>query len=120
MRPRFRDDADEDGQQYHPRYSIADKCFNIKVVQTNLDDEQCTESPKENAQEVLADDMLPEMFFDEVFRCRGDEPHHEQTHNGKNEIHPILVEDIQLSMSGFLMFMLQHTEGQGHNEQDYT
>ena len=86
MRPRLRDDADQDGQEYHPRDVFADKCFNVKVVQPDLNDEQRTESPEENVQEMLADDVLPKVFLDDMLACRGNEPNHEQADDCKNEV----------------------------------
>ena len=108
MRPRLGNDADEDGQKYHPRDVVADKCFNVKVVKPDLDDEQCAESPKEDAQEMLANDVLPKMLLDDMLACRGDEPHHNQAYDGKNQVHPRFVEDIELCMSDFFVFMFQN------------
>ena len=40
--------------------------------------------------------------------------------DGKDKVHPILIEDVQLGMDGFSVLMLQHAESQGYNEQDDT
>ena len=72
---------------------------------------------------MLADDMLPKVLLDDMLRCRGDEPHHEQADDGEDEVHPVFVEDVEMGMDGFhrffvLMLMLQHTEGQSNDEED--
>ena len=113
MRPRFGDDAHQDGQQDHPRDVVADKGFNVKVMQSDLDDKQGTEGPEEDAQEMLADDVFPQVFLDDMLGCRGNEPYHEEAHDGEDEVHPVFVEDIQLGVDGFLVFMFQRTEGEG-------
>ena len=121
MRPAFRDDADEHGQEDHPWDTLADKCLDVKVMQPDLDDEQGTESPEEDAQEMLTDDVFPEVFLDDMLGRRGDEPNHEQAEDGEDEVHPILVEDIELCMSRFavLVAMLEHAEGEGDDEQHH-
>ena len=105
MRSRFGDDAHQDGQQDHPWDVVADKGFNVKVMQSDLDDKQGTEGPEEDTQEMLADDVLPKVLLDDMLGRRGDEPHHEEAHDGEDEVHPILVEDVQLGVDGFLMLM---------------
>ena len=88
-------------------------------MQPNLDDDQRAEGPKEDAQKVLSDDMLPKVFLDDVFARRGNEPHYVEADDGEDEVHPILVENIHLSMDGFLVLMFQHAESQSHNEQNH-
>ena len=61
---------------WQERDVVADKGFNIKVMQPDLDDKQGSEGPEEDAQEMFADDVLPEVFLDDMLTCRGDEPHH--------------------------------------------
>ena len=40
-------------------------------MQPDLNDEQGAEGPKEDAQEMFADDVLPKVFLDDVLGCRG-------------------------------------------------
>ena len=122
MRSRLGDDAHQDGQQYHPRDIVADEGLDVKVMQPDLDDEQGTEGPEEDAEEMLPDDVLPEMLLDDMLGRRGDEPHHKQTDEGEDEVYPILVEDIELGMSRFavLVAMLERAEGEGDDEQNHT
>ena len=83
-------------------------------MQPDLDDEQGTEGPKEDAQEMLADDVLPHVFLDDMLRGRGDEPHDEEAGDGVDEVYPVLVKNIELGVASFscfmLMFVFQHTE----------
>ena len=119
MRPRLRNDTYEHGQQYHPRDALADKCLDVKVMQPDLDDNQCTEGPEENRQEMLADDVFPQMLLDNMLARRGDKPHHNKADEGKDEVHPILIEDVEVSMNDFhdfLVLVFQHPESQGHDE----
>ena len=120
MRPRFGDDAYQDGQQNHPRDVLTNQFLKVEIVQPDLDDKQCAKGPKEYAQEVFADDVLPKVFLDDVFVRCGDELHHKEADDGEDEVHPVLVEDIELSMRGCFVLVLEHTESQGHDEQDYT
>ena len=96
VRSRLRDDAHQHGQQDHPWDVVADEGLDVKVMQPDLDDEQGTEGPEEDAEEVLPDDVLPEVFLDDMFGRRGDEPHHKQAHHGEDEVHPIFVEDVEM------------------------
>lgn len=81
-------------------------------MQSDLDDKQCAESPKQDADEMLFDDVFPQMFFDDMFFCCGYEPHNEEADDGENEVHPIFVKDIELRVGGFLIsvLMLEHAE----------
>ena len=80
-------------------------------MQPDLDDEQGAKGPEENTQEMLADDVLPKVFLDDVFFCRGNEPYHKQTDGGKDEVYPLFVEDIELGVKDFFVLMLKHAEG---------
>ena len=55
-------------------------------MQPNLDDEQGAKGPKEDAQEMLADDVFLKLFLDDVLGGCGDEPHHKEAEESKDEV----------------------------------
>ena len=74
---------------------------------------------------MLADDVLPQVFLDDVLVSRGDEPDHKEAHDGKEQVQPIFVEhvDVAQGFGGFvlvLMVMFQQTERQGDDEDHHT
>ena len=55
----------------------------------------------------------------------GDEPHHEEAHDGEEQVHPIFVEDVDMTqgLSGLvLMFVVvfEQSEGQRDDENHHT
>lgn len=77
MWSRLGNDAHQNGQQNHPWDVFANQLLQVEIVKPDLDDKQRTEGPKEDAKEMLADDVLPQVFLDKVLGSPGDKPHDE-------------------------------------------
>lgn len=65
-------------------------------MQTDFDKQQGTESPEEDAEEMLADDVVPKMLLDDVLARGGDEIDHQQADDGEKDIHPTFVKDVEM------------------------
>ena len=95
MRAGLRDDAYECRQKYHQSCIAACPVLDVYVLQSDAEHEKHTECPCEDAWEMLADDVLPEVLIYEVIRG---EEQHEKDYDAKTckqDVHPVFAQKVE-------------------------
>lgn len=79
MRAGFRNQADHYRKQDHQSGVVADPSGYIDEIEQDSDAQKHPESPGEYARKMLADNMFPKMFLDEVVGGEKQRPQHYKT-----------------------------------------
>ena len=108
---RFGDDTDaERHKQQHPRqpFVLFDQGGKVEEMVEQGQRHQHAERPEQHRQEVVLDDMLPQMFLQEML---GAESHHyegEQCQNAENDIFAMQVVMVFLAIKVMMPLMMMH------------
>ena len=66
VRTGFRNESDQTGYHENNPFALLDCFLNVQVFGNGVHDQQCTKGPQEDSGDVLACDVFPEMFVQEV------------------------------------------------------
>ncbi len=102
VRAGFRDDADEGSQNNHQSSIVADPVFYVNELQADAEDEEDAEGPCEDCQKVLPDDVVPEVFFDEVVGSQKEYEEDDCAEAGEEDIHPVFAKEVDVESFGFM------------------
>ncbi len=103
VRTGFGDNAYGCGEDNHQSGITAYPMLYVNVLQSDAEDKEHTESPCENRQEVLFDDVVPEVLFYEMIGSEEQNEQHNDAQSGEKYIHPVFAQkiDSEFIVNGF-------------------
>ena len=96
VRTRLRNYAYQRCQEDHQGSIVADPSVDLHILQDKTEHQQDSESPCKYYRKMLLDDMLPEVFLNEMVGSKKEDQQDDHAQSGKQDIHPVLAQQIYM------------------------